>query len=309
MKLNKLYLEWLKARHITEKVVDEFFLGETIQRSLGKCIQIPVYDADKNLLFSKYRRDPIKDDNLKPKYTYDSGAKAALYGWYKAKDYKHILITEGEMDALVAWSANIPAVSSTGGAGTFKEDWAQWLGRKEITICYDNDPAGGGGMARVLQLLPQAKILFLPDRPGVKDISDYVKNGGDLHALLRTAKHFSSLEEIQEDYADRMSLWKSTFFHDAMIKAVQVQKNIVPVKNRSHIKDELERAKAYPIDRLIEFRQNKACCIWHNEKTASLHYYRKENRVFCFGCHKHGDAIDVVRQIENLSFKEAIKRL
>ena len=94
----------------------------------------------------------MQDD--KPKYIYDKGSKISLYGWWKAKTEKSILITEGEMDSLVAWSANIPAVSSTGGASSFQSEWAELFKDKDVTICFDNDSAGGVGMVKTLKIIP-----------------------------------------------------------------------------------------------------------------------------------------------------------
>lgn len=82
-----------------------------------------------------------------------------------------------------------------------------------------------------------------------------------------------------------------------------------PTPNRKDISDEVLRAKAYPIDQLLEFRQNKVCCLWHNETQPSLHYYTKTNTVYCFGCGKHGDAIDIYRAINSCGFVDAVKAL
>lgn len=80
--------------------------------------------------------------------------------------------------------------------------------------------------------------------------------------------------------------------------------------NAINTKKRIEIAKQYPIDSLIEFnRQNKARCIWHSEKTPSMQYYKKQNRVKCFGCDKSGDSIDVVMETMKLSFNDAINKL
>lgn len=72
----------------------------------------------------------------------------------------------------------------------------------------------------------------------------------------------------------------------------------------------ITKAKQYPIVSLIEFnRMGKARCIWHNEKTASMHYYAKTNLVKCFGCNKWGDSIDVAKEIFKLTTGQAVKKL
>lgn len=302
-----IWKDWLNRRGITDAVIEEFGLSYIE----GDSIVIPIYAPDGTFSFNKYRRDPLQGD-VKPKYKYDKGSQAKLYGAHKIIAERSVLITEGELDALVAWSLNIPAVSSTGGAGTFSEDWVTCLQGKDVTVCFDNDQAGAQGMVKVLALLPDASVLFLPDRPGIKDISDYVGSGGDLHEILRSRIHFSNLQEVIDDRSVRLSLWQSTFFHDAFIEAhtvpefVKYERSEVSGKN-----GDIARAKSCPITDMLKFnREHKALCIWHNEKTPSLHYYKKNNTVYCFGgCGKAADAIDVYRKLHGSTFGEAVKAL
>lgn len=72
---------------------------------------------------------------------------------------------------------------------------------------------------------------------------------------------------------------------------------------------DLENAKRIPIPNFIEFKRNLANCIWHSEKSPSMKYSPERNRVYCFGCNNHGDAIDVVMILFNLDIKEAIRKL
>lgn len=309
MQYNSVLKNWLARRKISESVSSDFNIHWGKNKILNECIVIPINNTDGSYSFNKYRRNPLEDSTNKPKYLYDTGSKMQLYAFDKIKDiHNTILITEGEMDCLVCWSFNIPAISSTGGCMGFKEEWAELLKDKEIILCYDNDEAGGKGMVHTLGILPNAKIVFLPDRPGIKDISDYVMNGGDLHSLIKGAKVFNGIDQVIEDRADRIARWQSTFFHDAYIA-----KHSEPIKEpRKENKNDttlIERAKNYPINDLIKFSQNKAQCIFHNEKTSSMHYYKKQNVVYCFGCSKRADSIDIYMKIHNCSFLEAIKSL
>ena len=69
-------------------------------------------------------------------------------------------------------------------------------------------------------------------------------------------------------------------------------------------------ARQYAITELIKFsRANMALCIFHKENSPSLQYYPKSNSTYCFGCNKHADSIDIVREQYGLTFSEAIKKL
>jgi len=53
----------------------------------------------------------------------------------------------------------------------------------------------------------------------------------------------------------------------------------------------------------------KALCPFHNEKTPSFNINQARQFFHCFGCKKSGDAITFVREIENLTFADAVKKL
>ena len=53
----------------------------------------------------------------------------------------------------------------------------------------------------------------------------------------------------------------------------------------------------------------KALCPFHNEKTPSFNINPVRQFFHCFGCGKSGDAITFVREYENLTFTDAVKKL
>jgi DNA primase len=303
MQFNNVFNNWLKTNKISDQVQQDFDISFTDE------IVIPISDASGNFLFNKYRRSPLKTDGAK--YRYDVGGKVTLYAWHKAKDCAKILITEGEKDTLVAWSHNIPAVTSTGGAQSFQKDWGQLFTDKEVVICLDNDNAGAEGMVKMLSIIPHASILLLPDMPNVKDISDYVNAGGNLHELLKTARRFENIAEVTEDRSKRIALFKSVFFHDSYIRAhTKVENAKVRAERKTYSNDAVTQARNYPITDLLTFVRNKACCPYHKERTPSLHYYEKTNTCYCFGgCGKRYDAIDIYMKQHGVGFVEAVKRL
>ena len=52
-----------------------------------------------------------------------------------------------------------------------------------------------------------------------------------------------------------------------------------------------------------------ALCPFHKEKSPSFNVNPHRQIFHCFGCHKGGDVFTIVREYENLSFMEAVKRL
>ena len=292
--------DWFSRRGITEQTLKEFHVT-----SNDVSIVIPVTDIHGDFSFNKYRRLPYLHGG--PKYSYDKGSRATLYGQQYIKDHDSFVITEGEMDCLVLNSHNIPALSSTGGALTFKDEWVDLLKDKDITVCFDNDEAGGVGMAKMYRLFPNASFVFVPDDAQVKDISDYFQRGGDLQALIATAVKFPALSDVEKHMKQRSANWQQVHFHKAVIKdnkpAPAPRKKLKKFENQN----ELEYAKAVPITDFIKVNgDGKAKCLWHNEKTPSLHVYEDTNSFYCYGCGQHGDVINVVEKIYNITFKEAL---
>jgi len=53
----------------------------------------------------------------------------------------------------------------------------------------------------------------------------------------------------------------------------------------------------------------KACCPFHQEKTPSFHVNAQKNFYHCFGCGANGNAINFLRDHDNLGFTEAVEEL
>src|SRR5438094_3630392 len=50
-------------------------------------------------------------------------------------------------------------------------------------------------------------------------------------------------------------------------------------------------------------------CPFHREKSPSFNVNPNRQIFHCFGCHKGGDVFTFIREYENLSFVEAVRRL
>jgi hypothetical protein len=71
---------------------------------------------------------------------------------------------------------------------------------------------------------------------------------------------------------------------------------------------DIDRAKEYPFEELLENNRGWARCPFHADKTPSFHIWNNEGH--CFGaCGKKWDTIAFIRERDGLSFEEAVWRL
>lgn len=73
--------------------------------------------------------------------------------------------------------------------------------------------------------------------------------------------------------------------------------------------NDIETAKSYPFDQLIETKRGFCKCPFHTEKTPSFYINKKKNYGKCFGCGWYGDTIQFVIDTEHINFIQAVKRL
>ena len=204
--------EWLKNnRLLLEEDIDDYELGYGV--FYGKSwITIPVRDASGTVQFMKLRQDPFLPSSS-AKYM-STGGEAAIFNAEILKDKPdQLVICEGEFDCLVLRAFGIPAISSTAGARTFKDEWIDQLKSvRHLYICFDNDEVGEQGanelIEKLSEALPSTSILqiTLPHEVGEHgDITDYFKlpyaDPDDLfeNAVLRSGPKpidVSTFEEI-----------------------------------------------------------------------------------------------------------------
>ncbi|MFI6609256.1 toprim domain-containing protein [Streptomyces sp. NPDC050507] len=78
----------------------------------------------------------------------------------------YIAVCEGEMDAMTAHAAGLPAIGAPG-ASSFKSEWVRALrGRETVFVLADNDD-GGTGLEKfaepIAEKVPAAKIILMPE--------------------------------------------------------------------------------------------------------------------------------------------------
>jgi len=183
-------LGWLHDEGIDDKTINNNSLSWN-----GSKIVIPIFDRYGNFLFNKYRRDPFS--TVGPKYIYDAGTSAQLFHSNHLIDSDTVIIVEGEKDAMRLEAEGWLAVSTTGGAGTWNDEWTTLLRDKDVFICYDNDDAGLKGAVKLLTKIP-GHLVVLPRMKGVKDVCDFFKQNSwkEFYILLRKSKKYQELSEL-----------------------------------------------------------------------------------------------------------------
>lgn len=304
--MNKEVLStWLRKRGVSEATQTQFNIHTD-----GVRIIIPVTDHNGSHVFNKYRRSPLDLKEDGKKYYYDAGGKVQLYGLHQLlkSNARKVVVTEGELDCLLLWSHNIPAVSSTGGAGSWKTEFFDLLGERQIVVAFDNDRAGGEGMARLYRERPDVQLVFVPDDVGIKDLTDYHSHGFDVRALIETAVTLETIDEVEEDRRIRTARLERVHFHNAVLTLPKKRVEYTP----RAVDDRIEKAKQVKIPSITTMfsKEYKTLCPYHAENTPSFTYFPRTNTCFCFGCRKFADAIDIYRlEHPHESFPDVITNL
>jgi DNA primase len=160
------------SRNLTDQTIGEFMLGFDGQRftipALYRFIPFGV----------KRRKAADIDDGNEAKYTSLYGSRVGIFNSDTLISAADVVICEGEIDAMLLHQSGIRAVSSTGGAGSWKADWAKFFTHVErVFVLYDNDGPGRDGAKKIQASIRRAQVLTLPE--GVKDVGElFEKSAG-----------------------------------------------------------------------------------------------------------------------------------
>lgn len=285
---------YLNARAIPDDLIHRHLLGWN-----GRRITIPIPNRDREIAFFKLARDP-EADPAEPKMLATRGSRLELYGWETvlAKP-ERLIICEGEFDRLVLEARGFDAVTSTGGAGSFRREWAEaFAGNPEVFICYDRDEAGRDGALRVARLIPQARIVDLPEEVG---------EGGDV------TDFFVRLGRSREDFESLLVAARP-----APPPPPPSPRILLPSATTPDLAARVERIKqAIAIEDLIaqyvelrpSGRNMVGLCPFHQDREPSLVVFPETRSFHCFGCRAGGDVISFLRLKTDCSFSEALDSL
>lgn len=193
-----------ERRGLSVESIQRWQLGHDGQRyyipirdEAGRCVNIRRYKpgaAGANKMISW--RTGFGEARLWP---YDSLADARRLG-------EPVLLTEGEMDCMLACQLGFRAITTTGGAGTWREEWVPLFRGLDVLLCYDADDAGRRGASSIAVHLhgtaSRIRIVHIPlaEPPGA-DFTDYVVGHG--HTREDFLRLVGSAIEYAPDPVDR----------------------------------------------------------------------------------------------------------
>lgn len=134
---------------------------------------------------------------------------------------------------------------------------------------------------------------------GPDEIRDYIVT---LYAELEYARYESLRKELLK--------WLQIAEKTGEISPREEKEN-TPAKFSA---EEIDRAKTVPIENFYEgdLRGSSRLmgkCPFHEEKTGSFVIFTNTNTYYCFGCHVHGDVIDFLMRLKNITFRDAVREL
>lgn len=168
---------------------------------------IPMWNLHKDIVQCKrYSMDPNVTSNQKFRKTQGLPADV-IYPMDVLDENEIVILTEGEIKALLLNQMGLPAVSGTKGAKGWEEDWNQLFVDKTVFIVYDTDTAGRAGASVVARSIYKyarsVAIVSLPFKnPDYNDVDDwFVREGHTLNefrALLKAAEKWEPSKSWSE---------------------------------------------------------------------------------------------------------------
>ena len=172
-KNNFLNDEWIK--YLASRCIDTKYLKKIARLGKNNTMMIPLTNG-KKVVGIKYR---TLDKKI---FSERDSQSDYLMNWQLVKDFKYIVIVEGEIDLLSALEAGfLNVVSLPFGAGNLKaiENQKDWLSKFEkIIIATDNDTQGKKSKNEIIKILSNVKEkLYEVDMGEFKDFNEVLTSG------------------------------------------------------------------------------------------------------------------------------------
>lgn len=123
------------------------------------------------------------------------------------------------------------------------------------------------------------------------------------------------LKSLNKLYREATSIIDAVFINN---QREPVREEIAFLEKNKEIKtstkqitdEDIQRAREYPIDQIIEFNNLGKALAWcHEDKNPSLSHWKAGNIARCFTCNESFDSISAAMNLWNLNFTEAVRTL
>ncbi|MBA7470287.1 DNA primase [subsurface metagenome] len=190
-------ISYLKeVRGLNDKAISEYRIGfchehPKYMKDKYERLTIPIGRNGKVINIRFHALGEVREGDFKT-LPYRSGLPGAISLFPEDQlENDVIYLVEGELDALCAISHGLSAVTVTGGAGSWKEEWTPLFKEKKVRVIYDCDAKGREGARKVatilLSIADEVKLIGL-GLGNKKDLTDwfveYGKTKEELEELI-----------------------------------------------------------------------------------------------------------------------------
>ena len=189
-------VEYMKSRGISEEISKRYRL--TVQKNNSKILVFPFFDENGVMVSAKYRKMDFVKSRDKNKEWFEADTMPILFGMMQCKDFKRLIITEGQIDSLTVAECGFDnSVSVPNGATGFTwiSNCYDWLDRfDEIVIFGDCEKNKITLVDDIVSRFPLKKIRVVRqvDYLGEKDANDILRKYGK-----RAVRHCIENAEIK----------------------------------------------------------------------------------------------------------------
>lgn len=175
-------VEYMKSRGISEEISKRYRL--TVQKNNSKILVFPFFDENGVMVSAKYRKMDFVKSRDKNKEWFEADTMPILFGMMQCKDFKRLIITEGQIDSLTVAECGFDnSVSVPNGATGFTwiSNCYDWLDRfDEIVIFGDCEKNKITLVDDIVSRFPLKKIKVVRqvDYLGEKDANDILRKYG-----------------------------------------------------------------------------------------------------------------------------------
>lgn len=191
---------------------------DNYKKKLSKETVYNYFDEKANIVYRRIRKEyadgtktflPVQPDGTKNL----KGVRRVIYNLPAVLNASTIYFVEGEKCAdIINQSDYVATTLDSGSNSRWFPHFSEWLQGKEIIIIPDNDEAGLKYAKNILDNLPNAKVVKLPDIQEKEDVYDWLMSGHCMEEIPKLPLFDLSRQQKkqQEEHAGKTSNQKET---------------------------------------------------------------------------------------------------